>query len=60
MIQVPQAADTRSFREACRRAPRLVAQAIEPSGEGEYVEAMREWIDQTTQSNRPASLRLVR
>lgn len=60
MIQVPQAADTSSFREACRRAPRLVAQAIEPSGEGEYVEAIREWIDQTTQRSPAASLRIAR
>lgn len=59
MIRVPHVSSS-SFREACRRAPRLVAQAIEPSGEGEYVEAVREWIDQTRPSTPPAALRVVR
>ena len=58
MLRVPPA--DASFREACRRAPRRVAQAIEPSGEGDYVEAVRDWIDQATPSGNPAPLRLVR
>jgi hypothetical protein len=50
-----------SFREACSRAPRLVALAVEPSGEGPYVDAIREWIDQTTPASTDArALRLVR
>jgi hypothetical protein len=41
----------------------LVAQAIEPEGEGPYVDALREWIERVTpaaeEPSRPA-LRLVR
>ena len=54
-------AGSSSFREACKRAPRLVALAIEPSGEGPYVEAVREWIEQATPSrNEARALRSVR
>jgi hypothetical protein len=60
MIHFPHAGSS-SFREACSRAPRLVALAIEPSGQGPYVDAVREWIDQTTPSSvDPRPLRLVR
>jgi hypothetical protein len=38
----------------------MVALAIEPSGEGPYVEAMRDWIERLSVRPRAASLRLVR
>ena len=54
-------AGSSSFREACSRAPRLVALAVEPTGEGPYVDAIREWIDQATPtSNDARMLHLVR
>jgi hypothetical protein len=38
----------------------LVREAVEPSGDGLFVEAMREWIERVGAASRPASLRLVR
>ena len=57
MILVPQAG---SYREAMLRAPRLVTLAIAPSGEGAYVDAINEWIEQVTPSSSGPNLRLVR
>ena len=42
------------------RAPRLVTLAIAPSGEGPYVDAINEWIEQVTPSSGGPALRLVR
>lgn len=49
-------------QRAQRLGRSLIASAIEPSGEGAYVEAMRDWIEQVTPPSprvRP-QLRLVR
>ena len=57
MILVPHAG---SYRDAMLRAPRLVTLAITPSGEGAYVDAIHEWIDQITPVGGPPNLRIVR
>lgn len=57
MIPVPQAG---SYRDAMLRAPRLVALAVAPSGEGPYVEAVHEWIEQITPVVGGPGLHLVR
>jgi hypothetical protein len=57
MVPVPQAG---SYRDSMLRAPRLVALAIEPSGEGPYVEAVQEWIEQITPVIGGPGLHLVR
>jgi hypothetical protein len=40
--------------------PRLVREAIEPTGEGPYVEAVREWIELVNLAPRRLPLHIVR
>jgi hypothetical protein len=56
------AAAEAALREVRARPSSLVAMAVDPSGEGHYVDAVREWIERVTPTSEPArpGLRLVR
>jgi hypothetical protein len=43
-----------------RAASRTIRLAVEPSGEGPYVEGLREWIERVTPRPRRSGLQLVR
>lgn len=51
---------SRSSGAQARAAARMVRMAVEPSGEGPYVEALREWIERVTPRPRIPALQLVR
>ena len=56
-----EAAARAALADSDARDRKLAELAIEPSGEGPYVDALREWIDQVTPPRRvPPQLRLVR
>jgi hypothetical protein len=61
--ETAEAAAHAALQQTRGRGPRLVAMAVEPSGEGPYAEAVREWIEQVTPATplrEPPLLRIVR